>query len=165
MVDSCAENKPSEAPGGPEMARRRGGNRPPEKPAAVSGPGRLSQRTDGAVPQLAYSGLAYGENKAVNDQQASAPISSPGAATVGGGGTPPSAAASVRGGPPRFGDGGAFSPTNRPGEPLTAGTDWGAGPGAPPQGLPDDPYVVAKALYAISPTPELERLVARLSRA
>lgn len=147
------------------MARRRGGSRPPEKPAAVSGPGRLSQRTDGAVPQLAYSGLAYGENKMVNEQQASAPISQPGAATVGGGGIPPTAAASVRSGPPRFGDGGAFSPTARPGEPLTAGTDWGAGPGAPPELGGQDPLLLLRLIHQQQPSNATARLIARLSRA
>ena len=37
--------------------------------------------------------------------------------------------------------------------------------GAPVSALPEDPYLIAKALYAVSPTPELERLIARLSRA
>lgn len=63
-----------------------------------------------------------------------------------------------------MGPAGAFSPTQRPGEPLTAGVDWGAGPGQVKSGLPEDPYLVAKALYAASPSPELERLIARLAR-
>lgn len=148
------------------MARgKRGGHRVPAKPAAVSGPGSLSQRTDGAVPQLQHTGLPYGENRAVNEQQSAAPISPQGGPAAGGGGTPPAAATPRRPGPPRFGDGGAFSPTARPGEPMTAGIDWGDGPGAPATVLPDDPYLVARALYAMAPSPELERLIARLSRA
>jgi hypothetical protein len=57
-----------------------GGYRQPKNPAPVSGPGSLSQRTDGGAtegmsqPQQSYSGFAYGENKAVNEQQGGAPL-------------------------------------------------------------------------------------------
>lgn len=57
-----------------------GGYRQPRNPAPVSGPGSLSQRTDGGAtegmsqPQQSYSGFAYGENKAVNEQQGGAPL-------------------------------------------------------------------------------------------
>ena len=141
------------------MARRRGGNQRPAKPAAVSGPGAMSARTDGRVPQVQYTGLPYGQNQAVNAQQSAVPMS-PGSQGAAAGGSP-----SPAGGPPAFGAGGVFSPTERPGEPLTAGVDWGAGPGVRPSHLPEDPYLVAKALYAVAPSPELERLIARLARA
>lgn len=142
------------------MARRRGGYQRPSQPAAVSGPGALSQRTDGKVPQMLPSGGDYGDRKALADQQSAAPISPQGGPQGATGGGPTPAAS----GPPGFGPAGAFSPTQRPGEPMTAGTDWGDGPGQPANPLPDEPYMVAKALYAISPTPELERLIARLAR-
>ena len=142
------------------MARRRGGYQRPDKPAAVSGPGALSARTDGKVPAMLPTGGDYGDRKALAEQQSAAPMS-PRQGAAGGG---PAGAAGRPAPGSQFG-GSAFSPTNRPGEPLTAGTDWGAGPGAPTQHLPNDPYMAAKALYAISPTPELERLIARLSRA
>lgn len=142
------------------MARgKRGGHQKPARPAAVSGPGALSARTDGAVPAPPVTGLPYGQNQALTEQQSAAPMT-PQQGPTGGG-----SAAPARGGPPGFGAAGAFSPTQRPGEPLTAGIDWGQGAGAPPQAVPEDPYTVARALYAISPTPELERLIARLSRA
>ena len=141
------------------MARRRGGYQRPAKPAAVSGPGALSQRTDGKVPAMLPTGGDYGDRKALAEQQSAAPMTP---SAPGGGGPSPAAAARAPGS--QFG-GSAFSPTGRPGEPLTAGIDWGDGPGAPAQHLPNDPYMAAKALYAISPTPELERLIARLSRA
>ena len=57
-----------------------GGYRQPKNPAPVSGPGSLSQRTDGGAtegmsqPQQSYSGFAYGENKAVNEQQGGASL-------------------------------------------------------------------------------------------
>lgn len=146
------------------MARgKRGGNQPPARPAAVSGPGALSQRTDGAVPRPPVTGLPYGQNAALTAQQGAAPMSAPGPAASAGGG--PAGPAGPRTASQRFGARGVFSPTNNPDEPLTAGVDWGDGPGAPPQPLAEDPYLVAKALYAIAPSPELERLIARLSRA
>lgn len=138
------------------MARRRGGYQKPARPAAVSGPGALSARTDGAVPTTLPTGGDYGDRKALAEQQSAAPMTPQPA----GGGVAPA-------GRPRPGSqfgGSAFAPTQRPGEPMTAGVDWGDGPGAPPSDIPDEPYLVAKALYAISPTPELERLIARLAR-
>lgn len=132
------------------MARRRGrgGYQRPNSPAAVSGPGAASQRTDGG-PTLEYSGLGYGENKAVNDQAASAPM-----------GGPPGA-----GGPPAGGGGGGgqrprvFGPTERPGEPMTSGVDAGPGkgrPATPP--LPNDTDAMIRAV--IAEYPELaERLI------
>ena len=138
------------------MARRRGGYQKPSQPAAASGPGALSQRTDGNVPALQRTGLGYGENKAVNEQQSAAPISP-------GSGVPP--APGQGGPPPGFGPAGAFSPTGRPGEPMTAGTDFGPGAGRVKAHLPEDPYLVAKALYSVAPSPQLERIIARLAGA
>ena len=47
-----------------------GGYRKPGNPAPVSGPGSLSHRTDGRVAE----GYAYGMNKQINEQAASAPM-------------------------------------------------------------------------------------------
>lgn len=47
-----------------------GGYRKPGTPAPVSGPGALSRRTDGRVAE----GYAYGMNKQINEQAASAPM-------------------------------------------------------------------------------------------
>lgn len=47
-----------------------GGYRKPGNPAPVSGPGALSRRTDGRVAE----GFAYGMNKQINEQAASAPM-------------------------------------------------------------------------------------------
>lgn len=107
------------------------------------------------------SGGAYGERTALAEQQSGAPMASPqqGAPTAGGG-----SAAPARGGPPQFGPAGAFSPTARPDEPLTAGTDWGAGPGAPPALGGADPYLLLKLIHQQNPTNATARLIARLSR-
>lgn len=143
------------------MARgKRGGNQPPKRPAAVSGPGALSARTDGNVPQMLPSGGDYGDRTALATQQAGATMTPPTGPAGGGGPTP----AAARGGPPQMGPAGAFSPTQRPGEPLTAGTDWGAGPGAPARpDLGDDPLMLLRVLYEQNPTPQLARVLARMT--
>jgi len=53
-----------------------GGYRKPSNPAPVSGPGALSQRTDGGPTQPAtyISGLPQGEGQATYDQQLAAPM-------------------------------------------------------------------------------------------
>lgn len=84
-----------------------GGYRAPANPAPVSGPGALSARTDG-VPNGQVSGLAYGENGALNAQAASAPMAQ---APAGPQITPLDA-------PSQFSD-----------EPVTAGSPLGPGPG------------------------------------
>lgn len=89
------------------MARRRGS-------------GSYTNRGDG-VPAQKYSGLDYSKNKAVNDQMAAAPTR-PQQGGGGPGGMQPG---------PSQGPDGIFGPTDRPDEPLTAGVDAGAGPGAP----------------------------------
>jgi hypothetical protein len=105
-----------------------GGYRKPGMPAAVSGPGKYSQRTDGqpgTTPKQAaryVSGLPQGEGKAFNSEvvgaapMAAAP-STPTAQPV-----PPMPMMK----PPTP----LTAPTERPNEPLTAGVDFGDGPGA-----------------------------------
>lgn len=123
------------------MARRRGnshgGYRAPASRAAVSGPGALSQRTDSAPPGE-FSGLPYGENKAVNDQMAAAPTQ------------PGQQGRPAPGGPP----GGVFGATGNPDEPMTAGIDAGPGAGASrlnaPQFSEDVNYLV-RAIAAENP--------------
>lgn len=90
-----------------------GGYRQPSNPAPVSGPGALSQRTDGgpadAQAMRALPNAAYGENAEFQGIQAGAPMfEDPGVPM-----------------PP-----GIDAPTMRPGEPITAGADMGPGPGS-----------------------------------
>lgn len=95
-----------------------GGYRAPQNPAPVSGPGALSQRTDGRQPVRDMPDAGYGENKAFRQAQQGAPMNE----ASGGGGasiTPMGA------------------PSERPDEPITAGLPMGAGGGstmAPQQG-------------------------------
>lgn len=107
------------------MANGHGGYRRPEHPAAVSGPGRLSQRTDGRQPQMIASGGGYGDRKEMQSIQAGAPMSG----DLGSGGM---AAGAVPGGA-GMPDPSQLVPlsadSQRPMEPITAGMSGGLGPG------------------------------------
>lgn len=128
------------------MARRRGGRggyQRPSSPAAASPPGALSQRTDGHVPVQNVTGLPYGDNKAANAAQRAAPLNPQG------GGRPAPAGGGAR---PALGPEGIFGASTRPNEPLTAGVDFGPGPGAPqvPRFDEDVNYLV-RAIAAENP--------------
>ena len=100
----------------------RGGYRKPNNPAPVSGPGAMSRRTDGGATEgftqgnATYTGLPYGQNKAINQQQTQAPM-----------------AAAMLPDMPSL-----EMPSMRPDEPITAGINLGAGPGREAMGqMPD----------------------------
>ena len=57
------------------MADGHGGYRRPTHPAPVSGPGKLSRRTDGRQPQMIASGGDYGDRQEMQQIQSSAPMS------------------------------------------------------------------------------------------
>lgn len=99
------------------MADNRGGYRKPENPAPMSGPGALSQRTDGNPAQGAkyISGLPYGQGQETYNQQTAAPMAA---------GQPMPSAPTL---PPMLS---LNDETQRPDEPLTAGLDIGEGPGS-----------------------------------
>ena len=136
------------------MARGRGGNQPPERPAAVSGPGSLSRRTDGGPgsdtqPVRVPTGGRYGEAKALREQQQGAPLPDRShTPPAGGGGASVSPAAAA--------PAGVFGPTNRPGESPTAGA---AGP-VPPMAQVDTDAII-RILYQAFPHPQLLRLIRR----
>ena len=138
-----------------------GGYQQPSNPAPISGPGAMSQRTDGGPTQAAMymSGLPYGQGQAQMQQQTSAPMAGN-----------PVASAQVSAGsaeqapqmPPTIG---MFEPTQRPDEPITAGMDFGPGPDSSVLGMPnlpkqDDPTIRAiQALYMQDPRNEDLRLM------
>lgn len=102
------------------MANGHGGPRTPSDPAPVSGPGALSQRTDGGAtsqPQMVASGGAYGDRKEMESIQAGADM----------------AAAPATPRPP-----GLFDPTAYPEEPITAGAAMGPGMGPQAAGIKSD---------------------------
>lgn len=109
------------------MSNGHGGDRVPSNPAPVSGPGALSQRTDGQAARY-VAGLPYGEGQQFMDIQQSAPMAQAPAPTPDTSGASGAAIAPMVG----FAD-----PTQRPQEPLTTGNPMGPGPGA--EVLPTQP--------------------------
>ncbi len=133
------------------MANGHGGYRRPENPAPVSGPGKLSKRTDGfAQPKPTQApkkvtGLPYGENKEVNENAAAAPMSAA-----------PNPLASM---PPMD------APSAYPDQPITSGVPVGPGPNgvvAPTQQEDDLVAAALRSAYATSPSPQLRALVNQL---
>jgi hypothetical protein len=118
------------------MAETRGGYRKPENPAPSSGPGALSQRTDGGPAQGAkyMSGMPYGQN--TMEQQTAAPMS---------GGSPMPSVPEMPMPTP------LLAPTTRPNEPVTSGIDLGDGPGSYAMGeLPNTQQTVFNILQRIA---------------
>lgn len=101
-----------------------GGYRKPANPAATSGPGALSRRTDGQ-PTLQLSNAKYGEQQQFTADQQGAPLAK---AQPPAGPTPPS------GGPPSLTP--LNAPSQRPDEPVTSGAAVGPGVGPEALGLP-----------------------------
>ena len=125
------------------MAENRGGFRPTapqNNPANVSGTGGAGQ--SGTQPARYISGLGYGEGQATMAQQQSAPMA----------GAP--AAPSMPAATP------LFAPTERPNEPLTAGMDFGPGPGSEALNLPRERSLseVLASMIDIDPTGEVQDL-------
>ena len=131
----------------------RGGYRQPANPAPVSGPGMLSQRTDGGAiegmsqPQQQYTGFEYGQNKAVNDQQGGASLF---------------AAPAI----PQM-DLSLTAPTAYPDEELSHGANWGTGPGLNTAGLsgiqPETPANIIYRNMKADPTGQFEAIFNRLN--
>lgn len=97
----------------------RGGYQQPRSPAPVSGPGALSQRTDGQQPVRVPTGGPYGQAGQLAAAQRAQPLPAVSAPRPAAGGGP-------RGPGPQIAD--PFRPTERPGEPPTAGIPVGPGP-------------------------------------
>ena len=130
--------------------RTRGGLREPAKPAAVSGPGALSQRTDGGPgsstqPIRRIPGVAYGEQSALSAQQAAAPLPAQNGPSLGG---------QIPTGPMRPD---VFAGTERPNEPVTEGVPIGMG-SMPIEEVPSVNVLLA-ALYQVNPHPAIAELL------
>jgi len=122
---------------------QQGGYRKPNNPAPVSGPGALSQRTDGNATQSAtyMAGLPYGQGQQNYDNQVAAPMA----------GNPiPQMEMPTP----------LMAPTSRPNEPITSGVDIGDGPGSEiRKRLPNPSYTiqdVIKNLIPYDPSGEAE---------
>ncbi len=144
------------------MVDRRGGYRRPENPAPVSGPGRMSRRTDGGPQQTTQpmTGMGYGENQEFNAIQGGAPLAA----------TPPASNARARNMSPAGSSGVAavplMSPTGFPEEPITAGADFGPGDG--PAFMPRQPgptYSLVntfRKIQSYTNDPKIDRLISIL---
>jgi len=111
-----------------------GGYRRPEHPAAVSGPGALSARTDGTQPEMVASGGAYGSRQQMEaiqggaDMQGTAPLPRPA---------------------------GLAEPTANPDEPVTAGAALGPGIGPEAAGIQSDKQATNEQLRPLLSSLEL----------
>jgi hypothetical protein len=132
----------------------RGGYRAPSNPAAVSGPGALSQRTDGGPTQAAryVPGLPYGQGQQTYSNQVAAPMAGNSMA-----GNPMPAMEM----PTEL-----MAPTQRPNEPITAGIDIGDGPGSEIMNLPNTKQPLSTIMRKIAqfdPTGEAELIYSTLA--
>jgi hypothetical protein len=113
---------------------------PQNNPANVSGTGGAGQ--SGTQPAKYIAGLPYGEGQATMQQQQSAPMAGPSEAPMLPAVTPLTA------------------PTERPDEPLTAGMDFGAGPGSEALNLPRERSLseILSSMIDIDPTGDVQDL-------
>lgn len=139
------------------MADKWGGYRQPSNPAPVSGPGMLSKRTDGGAidgvqapatqPQRYVPGLGYGKGKEMMEQQGGAPMQ--------GNDIPQFDVPTVPSAVP------LSAPTMFPEEPITAGVDFGPGPGREALRVPNMAFAPSHTIRQIAsqdPTGEMELL-------
>jgi hypothetical protein len=136
------------------MAEGRGGYRQPSNPAPVSGPGALSQRTDGQGARY-MAGGEYGEGQEMMDLQTSAPMAKTETVTA-----RPRAARGQAAAPEMARPTPLFAPSERPDEPITAGAPFGPGPGPAPS-APVAGRTVAESIAKFLPYDEtgtIERL-------
>ena len=129
--------------------RSRGGYRrpTPSRKNAVSGPGALSQRTDGAQPIMRGQDMAYGESTAYQQQQQGAPLGDSGGANA-----PMQQMGQAAQAP------NVFAPTEIPGEPITEGVPIGDGMG-PVRNIENDVDILLSAMYSVNTHPLLAELI------
>lgn len=134
------------------MAENRGGMRPTapqNNPANISATGGAGQ--SGTQAPRYISGMAYGQGQEMMQQQQSAPMAGP---------TPTTQASAGAGMPllPELTP--LTAPTERPTEPITAGMDFGAGPGSEALNLPRERSLseVLSSMIEIDPTGEVRDL-------
>lgn len=136
------------------MANGHGGPRTPANPAAVSGPGSLSARTDGrpgTQPIRDLPDADYGEGAEFREIQQGSPL-----ARVSASGPRPVDMSGVTG---------LDAPSAQPDVPVTAGAALGAGPGASALGLPTDPVELDRAdVRRLAATGALQAMIAKSER-
>jgi hypothetical protein len=120
---------------------------PQNNPANVSATGGAGQ--SGTQAPRYISGMPYGQGQAVMQQQQSAPMAGP---------TPQPS--SVAGMPSLPSLTPLTAPTERPFEPITAGMDFGAGPGSEVLNLPRERSLseILSSMIDIDPTGDVQDL-------
>lgn len=132
------------------MAENRGGMRPTapqNNPANISATGGAGQ--SGTQPARYISGMPYGEGQATMTQQMSAPMAGPNQ------GAPATALGDMMTPVTPL-----TAPTERPNEPLTAGMDFGMGPGSEALNLPRERSLseILASMIDIDPTGDVQDL-------
>lgn len=138
---------------------QQGGYQAPNNPAPASGPGALSQRTDGGPTQPAryISGLPYGQGGQTYSNQVAAPMAgnAMGSNAMGGAGL-------VQMEMPTE----LMAPTTRPNEPVENGINIGPGAGSEALNLPTTKEPVSITMRKIAqfdPTGEAELIYSTLA--
>lgn len=126
-----------------------GGYQKPKHPAAFSGPGKFSRRTDGGPGDKRQAAQAmpsqsYGDGVDMAAIQTSAPLAATGSMN----GVEPGAAAAPNQMPPIVP---LSAPSQRPDEPITSGIDRGPGVGASALGASTPTGKVSDALEKMLP--------------
>jgi hypothetical protein len=134
------------------MAENRGGMRPTapqNNPANVSATGGAGQ--SGTQAPRYISGMPYGQGQATMQQQQSVPMAGP---------TPTAQSSAVTGMPLMPSITPLTAPTDRPNEPITAGMDFGAGPGSEALNLPRERSLseILASMIDIDPTGDVQDL-------
>lgn len=142
------------------MANGWGGARTPANPAAVSGPGRLAARTDGANGGVMNpNSPSYGEGAALESMRSAAPMAGQPGALAGAAQLPQAPVDPFAGATP-FG-----APTQAPGMPVTAGAAAGPGPGPSAIGVsPQTPQQAARADVAALGPGAVQAMISAASR-
>jgi hypothetical protein len=108
----------------------------------VSGPSTFSKRTDVGTPEMKLGSIAYGEGKETQAIKSGAPLATTPDVTPSQAPTVPTQTTpSV----------GLFDETGLPNEPITAGIDRGAGPGASALALTKNTVKLSDSLAALLP--------------
>lgn len=132
-------------------------------PRKKQAPVKIQTNTGLTLPKVP-PGMPYGANQAAQQSIAAAPLAGPSGATsplAAPGGPAPDPAAqlqAVQQYQPQTGN--LMADTQRPGEPVTSGLPSGPGPGA--EAMPGGPDIVGaqlRALYQLSPSPDILRLI------
>ena len=130
----------------------RGGYRKPNQPAAVSGPGKLSQRTDGSPDRGLPANGQYGYRKQTREEMSAAPMAQ---------NFQPAPTPQVN-----VPLAGLFDPTQRPEEPVTSGSPMGPGAGPEALNLPQrsfNPVETLSRLAQTDPSGQIEAILQDLS--